>query len=309
MDAAELRPLAIGEILDVAIKIYRSRFASLVKVVAVVVTPVSVLGALVRLSTSSELDLLLTPGVTGPDPEGSEIALAMSGFLVVGLLGFIASQLATAASLRILSGAYLGEVPGWKESLRFAASKLASLVWLAMLLGFFLVLGFLACVIPAAYLYVAWAVATPVLLVEDVRGRRALKRSRALVKGRWWPMAALLLLSIILAGIVQLALSGLLVGVVEAGDNDVVRAVAEAIADSAASVLTTPFTAAVIVAAYFDLRVRKEGFDLELLARHVGVETFGGGGGEPGVLPPLPPSPGADTPYWPPPPGRPPPDA
>lgn len=32
------------------------------------------------------------------------------------------------------------------------------------------------------------------------------------------------------------------------------------------SVLTTPFLAAVVVIIYFDLRVRKEGFDLELLA-------------------------------------------
>ena len=37
-----------------------------------------------------------------------------------------------------------------------------------------------------------------------------------------------------------------------------------------ASVVTTPFMAAVLVLIYFDLRVRKEGFDLQLLAQGVG---------------------------------------
>ncbi len=37
------------------------------------------------------------------------------------------------------------------------------------------------------------------------------------------------------------------------------------------SVITTPFMAAVLVLIYFDLRVRKEGFDLELLSQGVGV--------------------------------------
>ena len=38
-----------------------------------------------------------------------------------------------------------------------------------------------------------------------------------------------------------------------------------------ASVITTPFMAAVLVLIYFDLRVRKEGFDLQLLSQGVGL--------------------------------------
>ena len=40
MDPAGLRPLGIGEIIDVAIKVYRARFGVLVKSVAVVLGPV-----------------------------------------------------------------------------------------------------------------------------------------------------------------------------------------------------------------------------------------------------------------------------
>jgi hypothetical protein len=311
MDAAELRPLAIGELLDLAIRIYRARFASLVKAVAVVVAPVSVLGALVQVSASPDANnLVRTPGDTAPDTLGDlgDFWAFLAGILVVGLLTFVASQLATAASLRIVSGAYLDEEPEWRESLRFAVSKLRSLLWLAVVFAVLLGLATLACIVPGIYFYVAWAVAVPVLLIEDVRGRRALKRSRALVRGRWWSTAAVVVLSLILAAIVQAALSGLLLGVLARGGNDVVDAVAGAVANTAASALTTPFTAAVIAAVYFDLRVRKEGFDLELLARRVGVEPPAGAGPG-GILPPPPRPAGDEPPYWPPPPGWPPPDA
>ena len=38
------------------------------------------------------------------------------------------------------------------------------------------------------------------------------------------------------------------------------------------SVLTTPYSAAVVTLLYFDLRVRKEGLDLQLIAEGAGVE-------------------------------------
>jgi hypothetical protein len=68
--------------------------------------------------------------------------------------------------------------------------------------------------------------------------------------------------------------------------------------------LTTPAAAAFATVLYIDLRVRKEGFDLFLLAQRLGVER------EPGVAPEAPdflPAPPAWTgdqpPFWPPPQG------
>ena len=276
MDAAQLRPLAVGEILDLAIRIYRERFASLLKAVAVVVAPVAVLRALVQVSLAPDDDDPLFTGpvdATGePTIDAGELWSLLAGLLVVGLVSLVASQLATGASFKLVSGAYLDEAPDWRQSLAFATARLGSLAWLTIVFGFLVGLGFLACIVPGVYLYVAWAVAVPVLLLEDVRGRRALKRSRGLVKDRWWPTAGVLVVAFILSAIVQGVFSGLLLAVVSAGDNDLVAAVAQAVADTAGTVLTTPFTAAVTTVVYFDLRVRKEGFDLELLARRVGVD-------------------------------------
>jgi hypothetical protein len=270
MDAAQLRPLRIGEILDLAIKIYRARFGDMVRAAAAILVPVAVLSALLQLSTlPTSLDT-----TTGPDGtinvDGGDLAVFLVAAGLGAILTFIGSQLATAATIKLVSAEYLDEPADWRASLDVARQRLGPLVWLGLLLAFLLLLGFLACIIPAIYFYGAWAVAVPVLVIEDLRGRKALKRSRQLVRGRWWPTAGVLVISTVLTVLVQTIVSGVLVAIVQVAGNDAVDIIAQGIAQAASSILLGPFTATVIAVVYFDLRVRKEGFDLELLARRLG---------------------------------------
>ena len=264
MEAAELRPLRIGEILDVAIQIYRSNFATLVKAVALVVAPVQVLTAIVQASAPGTPfgSTFLDPGTTEPpEVDFSDVWSWLAAMLVVAALGVVAGQLALAASLKAVSGAYMGETPQWRESLRFALRRLGPLVWLAVIYNVLLLLASLACLVPGIYLYGAWAVAVPVLLLEDVRGRGALKRSRALVRDRWWPTFAAILLGVLLVMAVQSAFGFLLIGAVllPGGDNGIVQFTLQAVTGTVSGVLATPFSAALPAVVYFDLRVRKEG--------------------------------------------------
>jgi hypothetical protein len=311
MDPAALRPLGIGETLDVAIKVYRARFTTLVKTVGVVVAPVFLFGALVQLSLLPDAgeDVVETDPLTGEitTVDTGEVWAVVAGFLLLTFLTYVASQLATAAAFKIIGGSYLDEEVDWRDSLRFAFSRLRSLVWLSILIGLGIVLGTLACIVPGVYLYAAWSVAVPALVLEDLRGRAALRRSRRLVEGRWWPVFAVVVLSAILTAIVSGALGGALGGFLAMGDSDAVAAVADAVAQAVASMLTTPFAAAVATVLYFDLRVRKEGFDLELLARNVGVEPPADFRST--ALPPTPERDPEEPPFWPPPPGWRPPDA
>jgi hypothetical protein len=307
MDPAGLRPLGVGEILDVAIKIYRSRFKVLLQASAVMLAPVFVLAAVIRISIPSQDTLLETsqPGAT-PEFDADQFWAFLAGTILIGLLIIVASQVATGACFKAVSGAYLDEEAGWRESLRFARSKLGSLLWLSFLLIVLIVPAFLACILPAVYLWGAWAVATPVLLFDGEKGWSALKRSRELVKGRWWPTVGVLVLMSILTSLVSAVFLGLFAGVVSVSDNEVAAAVADAIAQTASTALTTPLSAAVVTVLYFDLRVRKEGFDLELLARRLGVDAPAGTA--PGLMPPPRPVPPSDAPP-PPPQDRLPPDA
>ena len=303
----ELRPLSVGEVLDVAIKIFFRNALTLFAIVVGIVAPVQLVSNLIQTSAASDDDPFATTSPTGEVTfDFDEFWLYATGFGVVILLAIVASTVATGACFKAVGDAYLGEKPTWKGSLAFAGRRVHSILWVTVLGGFVAFLGLLACVIPGIWLYVSFAVAVPALLTEDVRGRRALGRSRRLVKGRWWATFGVIVLGSLLAGLVSGAITGALGAASLADpDNEVVSVVLGTIGGTVASTLTTPFQAAFITVLYFDLRVRKEGFDLELLAERIGLTGPREGAlrPAPAAIPPARPPEGEQPPYWPPPPG------
>jgi hypothetical protein len=61
------------------------------------------------------------------------------------------------------------------------------------------------------------------------------------------------------------------VGILFNSDNDLLVLVLSGVAGVVGLLITTPFQSALLAVVYFDLRVRQEGFDLELLARGIGA--------------------------------------
>ena len=301
----ELRPLSIGEILDVAIKIYLRNAWTLFRVVLFVVAPVQVVSALIEASAASNgSGIYTTENTTTVDKH--QFALYATASIAALLLGFVASTVATGASFKAVADAYLGERPTWRASLRFAFARLHSILWVTFLGGLLTVIGLIFCIIPGIYLWIAFAVAIPALLTEGVKGRHALGRSRELVTDRWWGTFGVVLLGTILAGIVSGgigALAGLAGGSSDA--NSVSGFLVNVVSGTLGSMISTPFTAAFVTVLYFDLRVRKEGFDLQLLAERIGLTAPPEGGYRPAPSAPMPaprPTGGAAPPYWPPPP-------
>ena len=145
---------------------------------------------------------------------------------------------------------------------------------MTLLGGLIAVIGFIFCIVPGVYLYISFVVAVPVLLTERLKGRKALSRSRALVKGRWWSVFAVVLIGGILTSVVSGALSALDgVVAVKSDDPSSIGAIVVAfLTGTVASMVTTPLTAAIATVIYIDLRVRHEAFDLQLLAGQLGVD-------------------------------------
>jgi len=303
MSSPALRPLSVGEILDASIKIYKTHARTLIPLSAVVVVPFQVLNGLVLLSfvpDTADLPNRFTvfrhPGPT-PDPAahtGATFAIAVTGLL--------ATVLVTAACVKAISDAYLDQPIGLGTSLRYAARRLPSLLWLELLFLLGVTLGTIALIVPGVYLYYGWAVAVPVLLIEGRRGRRALGRSRELVSGRWWRTAAIVLLAFALAGVFSSIFSGIVLGVVfSTSDSLVLGVVLVTLTSAISSVLVQPFQATVTTVIYYDLRVRREGYDVEVLAAQLGLESDTLGG--PAYLGPESVGQPGGPPFWPPPPG------
>lgn len=271
--APSLRPLDIGEILDVGFKIYTRHFGLLLKTVALIVIPVQILGGLILLGTVED------PGVITGDYEfdttntDADTAGTIANTLVSLLGGGLAQILATAACVKAVSDAYLQQSPSAGGSLRFAGRRLHSLVWLSVLQGVLLLFAFIALIGPGVWLGIAWIVAFPVLLLENFKGRKALGRSFRLVRGRWWPTFGVILLAYLLAFVLQF-FAGAALGAIsftDLGDNLLGTVAVSTAVNTIAVLIPTPFTAAIVVLVYFDLRVRKEGLDIALLAEHIGV--------------------------------------
>jgi hypothetical protein len=269
-----LRPLDLGGTLDMAIKIVTRHAGTLMLAVLVVVVPFEVLSLLIVESTTTVYDVGASFALTGPDSGVvySDEGAYAAGQIAVGLVTILTSLLSTVACFKAVADAYLGRRPRAGSSLRYAARRLHSALWLTFVMVVVLVPAFLALVVPGIWLLVAYSVALPALLVERVRGFAALRRSFRLVKGHWLRVFLTLLVAWILISVLQTVVTAALVAVaVLALDPTSFAAhVMEAIANIASSALTTPFLSAVTVVIYFDLRVRKEGFDLAVLAERLG---------------------------------------
>jgi len=305
-DVPVLRPLGVGEVLDVGIKLTVRHWWTLVRAVLVVVVPLQFVAALALLSAPSESDLS-TFGENGTLSEHDVWTFGAAVFVgfVLSLLG---QMIATGACFKAVADGYLGRQPSWRDSLVTVLRRLHSILWISALVGILAFLALIACIVPGVWLYVAWVVAVPAFLTEGVRGRAALGRSFRLVRGFWWRTFAIVVLGLLLAGVLRAAIGGVLEVVTLSSDNELVNAIAGFVSSVLSGAITTPFVAAVTIVLYIDLRVRKEGFDLALLAARFG-------GGEPGAEavpipapPPAAPRPrpeygGSQPPFWPPPPG------
>jgi hypothetical protein len=301
--AAVLRPLTFGEVIDVGIKIAQRHYLRLLKACAIVVVPFMVLNALVLVSASPSTSLISTSG-----GEASVDWTELAGSGVSSILTYIATAIATAAVVYTVARAYVGDQlsdPG--TSVSFAFRRIHSILWIQFLIGLLGGLALIALIVPGIWLIVSWTFAVSVLLVEDVKGIGALRRSFRLVRGSWWRVLGIVVIVAILGSIVNGAASAIPTAIVGSitGDRSAATEIVRAVAGGAGILATLPFTAAVSVVLYLDQRVRKEGFDLELLARRIGVELPATGAGPVAYGPPPVPvyEAGDEPPFYPPPPG------
>lgn len=270
MRTGELRPLGVGEILDVSIKLYLRHALTLIKIIAIFVVPITLLSILFQITTAPVATTVQDGQIVLPTEGAFNAFIGQS--LILGLLSFLATLLATGAAFRAVGRAYLGQVPNAGDSIRFIGSRALSLVWVSLLLIFIIYVGFILLIIPGIYLLGSLLVTVPALLFENLKGGKALYRSRELTRGRWWQSFAVFFLGIFL---LTLVVQGLITFLFQAAILTSATSVAsyfllQGIGGLIAALLTTPLQACIITVLYFDLRVRKEGFDLQLLADRIG---------------------------------------
>jgi hypothetical protein len=257
-----LRQMGIGELLDAAIKLYRAEWKVLSGIVAIVLVPLTFLQAYLTRTIPGPF----TQEPTFVTPDTAQTALIASSILGVIQLLFVQPFL-TAAVARAATNIYLGEPVGVGPTYRFAVTKIHSILWISLLTFLAGLVGFVLLVIPLFLVLVRMSFGSTVLVVEGKKGTKALGRSWRLAKGHFWRLFGALILAYIMASLIASVLS--IPGTLVAGVLGSRGWPVAALGNSLAAVLTTPFRTLITVLLYFDLRIRKEAFDLEVMAQEL----------------------------------------
>jgi hypothetical protein len=180
------------------------------------------------------------------------------------LLGLLGTVLVRGATIWVVSEAYLGRTPRLEPALRFTGERMGRLFGASIAAGFLTGLATLALVIPGIVVACGYAVVTEAAALEP--STEALRRSWDLTRGfRWKALGLWVIVLALIAGLVIGA--GFLAALVEAllGKGEALSTVVVALV----SLLVYPLLSCVFTLFYYDLRVRKEGFDLEMLSQQL----------------------------------------
>jgi hypothetical protein len=242
-------------------------------------------------------------------------------FLVVYLLG---SALATGATVYAVSCAHLGNPVTIVESYRAVSSLTLRIIGIILLIsvmaGVVLVAAYAVFLVPlfllrggnapvggivscclgfplliagfvlAFYVYCRFSLAVPACVVESIGVIASLQRSSFLSKKALWRILLIYLLAGILAAAIGFALS--IPNYIALGLHNPPTLPFQIwgfVAGFLAKTIAGPIGAIAIALVYYDQRVRKEAFDLQLM-----MQAMGEPAAPPPIMPPLPPPP--DTP-------------
>lgn len=262
---SELRPRGIGEILDAAVALYRARFTKLVRVAVFVVVPVQVLSAVVLLSAQPDHYTIGVTGTVTPQYAASSFFVRLAAVIVVAIVSALSTALIVAVCTRVVADAYIGRTSETRDAVRAVRPRVLAIIGTSLIVLVSEGVGLAFCFVGVVVPLTIFAVSIPVLILEGVGVSAAIGRSVTLTKGHVLHVVGLVVTAQLLASVLNVALAEGVSLVLRVGGGTVAVVIGQSIASAIAGVLTTPFIATATVVLYFDLRIRDEAYDVQML--------------------------------------------
>lgn len=304
----ELRPLGFGEIFDRAVTIYIRNLVPFVAMVMVLVLPLAILSYVSDVGSQPQLDAMIrifqNPALARTehfptifDMPGTLLMLGILLLLSYALWPFVLNAVAVGVArlyrdrsvefrscyetvlrrwLQIvgMSLMELAIVIGWYLALVFAVMIVAGIssyfaagsggaLIFAIAIGAIVLCGFFLVLAP---LLLALSLAMYATVLEDrpVMESIGLGFSRVFNRAEFWRavLFALATGAIVMGGSTMFGMLGMLAGIFH-------LPALEAIIQSLPNAIITPFSVVILAVYYFDVRIRREGFDLEAGLDHL----------------------------------------
>lgn len=274
-----LRPMDAGELLDAGFAVYRRQFGLFARIAVLVYAVPGV----VTVYLLALIDIEAPPS----------LAATVGGIIFLAGLWIVAGAIVSAGTMKVLADAYLGYEPSLRGALQTARARLGYVIGANIARGAVYLVPFLGVVIVgtavaavtgpgvAAVLVITVAVlaafacvivlACGLSVVTQVAVLESLPHAAAALRRAWSLTAGFrsraLLLGVVAFIVVQIPdVIGQILIVVLPAFEPLITPVFFLI-----SLVVAPIVACVFTLYYYDLRVRKEAFDLEILSRQLGI--------------------------------------
>jgi hypothetical protein len=270
MATADLRPMTLGEVLDRTFTLYREHFLLFVGIAA--------LPNLVMLLFRFGALLFMRATAAGAAPKFS--SPGMLGGIVAGAFGsaillMILVGITQAATISAVSELFLGRETNVRDAYSNAKGHILTVIGIMILTGLATFIGLIFLIIPGIYLACRLAVSVPVSVVESDSAVSSMERSMELTKGYAGQMFLLFLLVValtyVMAIILQFPVMFFTITAAMAKHEVSTGVMAYSyIADFVSQAVVGPIGTISAALMYYNLRVRKEGFDIQHLMNSLG---------------------------------------
>jgi hypothetical protein len=289
MAALELRPMAIGDILDTTFRLYKWRFLPFLTITLLAYVPFGLVMGVFQTSLGmvqqspfepagfqarvlgADRELTRLPwaqigpgGQFEPQPVMPSLGAVIAGSLGTILFVLIVLPLCQGALVHNISASYLGEDLSAASSYGRAAPRLVRMLVVQLLAGIAIMIGFILCVVPGIIFALWFSLIAPVVMLENLGVFDTLKRSRELLRGNLGKAFLLFLV----VGLLGFAFNW----VVALGSALIPwpHPFLPAFIGTVLPAVILPIQLAPTILLYYDIRIRKEAFDLQQLAGQLG---------------------------------------
>jgi hypothetical protein len=250
MADTSLRARSSTELVDAAIQLLRRHYTQLIMVSGIGMMPMLI------------VQPLLARMISNDAPASPELVLSNLGsFALLSMLSAIWFSLAGAV---IIAAAAQGYVEGRVDvgtAIGVVAGRIVSVLVASFMKGVLVVIGFLLFIIGAFFTYTSFFAVPTTIVVEKLSAFRGLARSSELAPGHrghiFLTMVLVWLLYFLISGGV-----GLLLGMFIGDASPILSNVLSGIV----TILVYPVVPITEMLVYFDLRIRREGYDVEVMA-------------------------------------------
>jgi hypothetical protein len=265
-------PRSIGGVLDDAIRLYRASFPR--------VWPLSLICALLWAAVAVYATWSMGPlevqslSIRGASAATSAAAMAATfarfqrlehspalwgAYLLMMLIWLVFR----AAIIRRQDAVAEDRQDSLGEALGYGVRHLPEIVVAAIVFCIVISVGFIVFIVPGLWLWGSLQLWLVALCAEDLGPFAALSRSWKLIERHWWRTSSALFVAFVIVWVIGLA-EGLMVGLLSAAmrtETALVLAFSQLLG-ALLSVFTTPLITVVMLAIFYDLRLRREGGDL-----------------------------------------------